>query len=114
MALSATETAIRANESLVESLAERLSRRHRDERDDLIQEGLISVWQSAAAGQAPTEASIEKRMRAWLRLRGRQRRETPTDYDKAMKLSSEEELRAVNAQAMATRRLPGHGPDAAE
>lgn len=79
-----------------------------------MQEGRISVWQTVAAGATPTEATIEKRMRAWLRLRGRQRRETPVDYDKALKLSSEEELRAVNAQAVAVRTLPGRGPDAAE
>jgi len=84
----------------VEEMADRLSRRHRDERDDLVQEGLISVWQSLAAGEAPSEKTIQRRMKRWLKYRGRQRRDVPSDYDKALKLGSEEELREVNAASM--------------
>ena len=114
MALTEMEKAVGQSEPQVKELAERLSRRHRDEYDDLYQEGLIAVWQLRAAGEEVTEEKIEKRMRKWLRYRGRQRRELPTDYDKRLKLSSEEELRAVNAQAVSVRQLPGRGPDAAE
>lgn len=96
---------------LVVRLADRMSRRHRDEYDDLAQEGMILVWKALRAGKTPTETQIENRMRNWLKFRGRQRREMPADYNKLLPM---EELRAVNAQRVAVRELPGHGPDATE
>jgi len=102
---------LRENTGLVESLAELLSRRSRDERDDLIQEGLIAVWEALRSGKPVTEDNIVKRMRKWLRYRGRQKRDVPTSYDKLLPM---EDLRAVNAAKMSTRPPEGAGPDAAE
>jgi hypothetical protein len=77
---------LREHAGLVESLAARLSRRNRDEFDDLQQEGMIACWQLIAAGEPVTEAAVEKRMRKWMRYRGRQLREAPvpTAYDKLL------------------------------
>jgi hypothetical protein len=72
---------LRAHARLVESLADRLSRRNRDELDDLKQEGMIAVWQLIENGQPVTEKEVEKRMRKWVRYRGRQLREVPTSYE---------------------------------
>lgn len=72
---------VRAHQDLVESLADRLSRRDRNERDDLVQEGMIAVWEALRAGNEVTETALNKRMRKWLRYRGRQRRDVPTAYD---------------------------------
>ena len=105
------EGQLREHAGLVESLAERLSRRYRDERDDLTQEGLIAVWEALRSGKPVTEDSIVKRMQKWLRYRGRQKRDVPTSYDKLLPM---EDLRAVNAATMSTRPPEGAGPDAAE
>jgi DNA-directed RNA polymerase specialized sigma24 family protein len=102
---------VREHAGLVESLADRLSRRDRNERDDLIQEGLIAVWETITGGKPVTEDIIVKRMKKWLKFRGRQKRDVATDYNKLLPL---EDLRAVNAASVATRRTEGAGPDAAE
>lgn len=102
---------LRAHAGLVESLADRLSRRDRNERDDLIQEGLIAAWEALNGGKAVTEDIIVKRMEKWLRFRGRQKRDVSTSYDKLLPL---EDLRAVSAAALSTRQPEGAGPDAAE
>lgn len=102
---------LREYTGLVESLADRLSRRDRNERDDLFQEGMIAAWEALEKGKPVTEDIIEKRMAKWLRFRGRQKRDVPTSYDKLLPL---EELRAVNAEAVATRSPEGAGPDATE
>lgn len=57
---------------LVESLARRLVGRNDAEFDDLVQEGLIIVWQSLERGIAPSAAVIEGRMTDWVRLLGTQ------------------------------------------
>lgn len=107
----ALEGQLREHVGLVESLADRLSRRDRNERDDLAQEGMIAVWEAIKNGKPVTEEEVEKRMNKWLRFRGRQKRDVPTSYDKLLPL---EELRAVNAATMSSRPPEGAGPDAAE
>lgn len=72
---------LRSHAGLVESLAERLSRRNRSELDDLKQEGMIACWNLLQDGQPVTEEEVEKRMRKWMRYRGRQLREVPTNYE---------------------------------
>lgn len=42
------------------------------ELDDLVQEGLIFVWQSFGRGVYPNEELIEGRMLNWIRLMARQ------------------------------------------
>jgi DNA-directed RNA polymerase specialized sigma24 family protein len=96
---------------LVESLADRLSRRDRNERDDLIQEGLIAAWEAITGGKLVTEDLIVKRMKKWLKFRGRQKRDVSTSYDKLLPM---EDLRAVNASTLSTRSPEGAGPDAGE
>lgn len=105
------EDQLLAQRELVESLADRLSRRDRNERDDLFQEGMIAAWEALAGGKPVTEDLIEKRMQKWLKYRGRQKRDVSTSYDKLLPL---EDLRAVDAAALSTRQPEGAGPDAAE
>lgn len=57
---------------LVESLAHKLVGRNEAEFDDLVQEGLIIVWQSLERGVTPSAAVIEGRMTNWVRLLGTQ------------------------------------------
>lgn len=102
---------VREHAGLVESLADRFSRRDRNEKDDLIQEGLIATWEALAGGKPVTEDIIVKRMRKWLKYRGRQKRDVSTSYDKLLPM---EDLRAVNAAALSVRSPEGAGPDAAE
>src|SRR6187551_2305397 len=103
------EGQLREHAGLVESLADRLSRRDRSERDDLVQEGLIACWEAITGGKPVTEDIVVKRMAKWLRYRGRQKRDVPTSYDKLLPL---EDLRDVNAEVIATRPPEGAGPDA--
>lgn len=102
---------LREHAGLVKSLADRFSRRDRNERDDLEQEGMIAVWQCLTADKPVTEEEVEKRMTKWLKFRGRQKRDVPTSYDKLLPL---EELHAADAAIMSSRPLEGAGPDAAE
>lgn len=61
----------------VEDVARRLagSRAARDvgaEYDDLVQEGLISVWQALQRGVTPSMEVVLDRMKSWMRLLARQ------------------------------------------
>jgi hypothetical protein len=58
---------------------------------------MIAVWLILAEGDIPTEEKIEKRMRKWLRLRRKQLRDVPTEYDALLPM----EVRSPYAQ--------GHG-----
>jgi Sigma-70 region 2 len=57
---------------LVESLAPKFVGRNGAEEADLVQEGLIMVWQSLERGVQPAAAQIENRMHDWVRLLGTQ------------------------------------------
>lgn len=57
---------------LVESLAQKHVGRNEAEFDDLVQEGLIDVWQTLARGITPKADLIERRMLDWVRLLGTQ------------------------------------------
>jgi DNA-directed RNA polymerase specialized sigma24 family protein len=91
MAQRSMDDQVRAYQDLVVTLAERRARRHPNERDDLIQEGLILVWTRLSTGKPVTEAAIDNRMRNWLKLRSRQLRDNPTEYERIMKIPDEEE-----------------------
>jgi DNA-directed RNA polymerase specialized sigma24 family protein len=54
----------------VEEIARRFGRSA--EFDDLVQEGLISVWVALSKGVHPTDQVIRKRMRMWIRTLRRQ------------------------------------------
>lgn len=59
------------------------------EFDDLVQEGMIHVWQSLARGIAPSSEQIENRMRDWVRYI---RRQTPTPYEALLPLDDYESV----------------------
>ena len=80
---------LRAHQGLVESLADQLSRRKPSERDDLIQEGLIECWRAIEAHEPITPEAVEKRMKKWLRYRGRQQRDIPSSYDTLLSMEAE-------------------------
>jgi DNA-directed RNA polymerase specialized sigma24 family protein len=50
----------------------RRARRVGAEMDDLMQEGLISVWQQLGRGQPVSMGVVKNRMRDWVRLLARQ------------------------------------------
>lgn len=62
---------------LVESLAHKFVGRNGAEYDDLVQEGLIDVWQSLERGITPAAEQIENRMKDWVRWLGRRE---PIEY----------------------------------
>lgn len=69
------DQALAAHQGLVESLATELSRspsakRVNAEYDDLVQEGLIAVWQSTERGTNPALV-IKNRMLNWIRFLGK-------------------------------------------
>lgn len=69
---------------LVESLAEKHSSPDVTagaEFDDLVQEGLIDVWQALDEGREPSAYMIENRMIDWIRLQRRQRRGESVPHD---------------------------------
>lgn len=69
---------------LVESLAEQMSRTRAArnalaEYDDLVQEGLIFVWETLEKNAQPSPEHVRNRMKNWIRTMSRQRRgETET------------------------------------
>ena len=68
---------------LVESLAHKFVGRNGAEFDDLVQEGLINVWQTLERGITPAASVIEDRMKNWVRYLGRT---SPVDYGQMLPL----------------------------
>lgn len=69
MGVTVTDAQVAEYRPLVESVANRLHREGRYIwRDDLVQEGLIAVWQTLAKGQKPNEKDVERRMVDWIRV----------------------------------------------
>jgi DNA-directed RNA polymerase specialized sigma24 family protein len=64
-------SAVSRYKGAVESLDARYERRRGAEKDDLVQEGLIFVWQSLEKGIAPSLDMIENRMIDYVRWMGR-------------------------------------------
>ena len=65
---------------LIESLARKFVGRNGAEFDDLVQEGLLSLWQAMGRKIPPSADVIENRMRNYVRLLGSQIGRTPI-YD---------------------------------
>lgn len=57
---------------LVESLAQKHVGPNQAEFDDLVQEGLIAVWETLERGQIPAAEQIENVMKKWVRTLGYQ------------------------------------------
>ena len=73
----------------VEALAKPFSGIEGIEFDDLVQEGLIAVWQSLERGIEPSAEFIKNRMRDWVRY---ERRQLPADYGDMLPLDQVIEL----------------------
>lgn len=56
----------------LERLADEFGHRPGVDRDDLVQEGWIYVWQTLRRGHEPTNEDIQKRMMRWVRKMHRQ------------------------------------------
>lgn len=81
--------AIGAEQSRVESIARQLAGIDGVEYDDLVQEGLIAVWQSLENGVPPTSTFIRNRMLNWVKY---VRRQLPADYQDILPLNDVPEL----------------------
>lgn len=57
---------------LCQTLAAQLEGSNEAEVDDLVQEGLIRVWQKLDVGEEPSPSDIKERMVDWVRTLGRQ------------------------------------------
>jgi DNA-directed RNA polymerase specialized sigma24 family protein len=80
---------VAAYRGLVKSLARRHVGQKGAELDDLVQEGLIFVWQSLQRGVSPSAALIEGRMQNWVRWLGRR---DPVPYEAMLPLDDFEHL----------------------
>ena len=92
------DTRVRAYLALVESLAEKHAQSDATagaEYDDLVQEGLIDVWQALSRGVTPSAENIERRMIDWIRFQRRQRRGEIGSYETLLPL---DDYRVVQAQ----------------
>lgn len=74
-------------EPLVRNLARRFVGVGGAEYDDLVQEGLISVWRSLAKGVGPSADTVTKRMIDWTRYL---RRYSPVPYEELLPIDPEE------------------------
>jgi len=82
---------------LVESLAEhvagtRRAKQVRAEYDDLVQEGLIQVWQSLGQGITPAREILRLRMLSYIRLLSRQTGNTIPGPDQVQHISYDQLL----------------------
>lgn len=62
---------------LAESLARKYVGRNRAEYDDLVQEGLISVWQALERGVTPAAEIVAGRMQSYVEWLGAAKRGVP-------------------------------------
>lgn len=95
---------VAAYRGLVESLAHKFVGREGAEFDDLVQEGLINVWQTLERGVTPAADIIEKRMLSWVEYLAGQngKRLNPAGYDVLLPLDDFSQLTAD------TIPTPGH------
>lgn len=94
-----TSEEVAAYRQLVEDLAHRyVDLSVMCEYDDLVQEGLIAVWNSLAVGRPPSAEYVRLYMRFWRRQMERQRRGDPiAEQDMWLRFQDNEEL-AVHSQ----------------
>lgn len=74
---------VAAYRGLVESLARKFVGWNGAELDDLVQEGLINVWQTLERGVTPAAEIIEYRMGSYTKWLGRH---TPVPYEAMLPL----------------------------
>lgn len=76
-----TSSDVAAYQDHVEALARRYTGLRNAEFDDLVQEGMIAVWQTLKRGLRPSTLVIEGRMLSWLRYLYRLQRNDAIAYD---------------------------------
>jgi DNA-directed RNA polymerase specialized sigma subunit len=76
---------------LVESLARKFVGRNGAEHDDLVQEGLIHVWQALTRSITPAAAQIENRMKKYVRWLGRH---SSVPYEEMLPIENVDDLTA--------------------
>jgi DNA-directed RNA polymerase specialized sigma24 family protein len=77
---------VAAYRGLAETLARPLVGMNGAEQDDLVQEGLITVWLALEAGITPSADIVRKRMLTWVKWLGRQ---NPVPYEQMLPLEDE-------------------------
>lgn len=87
-----TSDQVEAYLGLVEHLAKQFVGRNGAEQDDLVQEGLINVWQTLERGIVPSVEIIENRMRDYVRWLGRR---YPVPYEQMLPLDDFSESLAL-------------------
>ena len=89
-----TSQEVAAYQQMVEDLAHRyVDLSVMCEYDDLVQEGLIAVWNSLAVGRPPSGEYVKWRMRRWRTTMERQRRGDPiAESDMYHRFQDNEEL----------------------
>lgn len=96
---SVSSEQVAAYRQLVEDLAHRyVDLSVMCEHDDLVQEGLVAVWDSLSRGRPPSAEYVRLYMRHWRRRMERQRRGDPiAEQDMWLRFQDNEEL-AVHGQ----------------
>ena len=79
-----TSEAVAAYRDHVEFLARKYKGFAQAEFDDLVQEGLIAVWQSLARGLRPSSEVIEYRLISWVRYLDRLTRNDGIAYERLL------------------------------
>lgn len=97
--MAVTSQEVAAYRQLVEDLAHRyVSLKVMCEYDDLVQEGLVAVWDSLRRGRAPSAEYVRLYMRGWRTKMERQRRGDPiAEQDMWLRFQDNAEL-AVHRQ----------------
>jgi hypothetical protein len=85
---------VAAYRGLVESLARKYVGRNGAELDDLVQEGLINVWQTLLRGVTPRADIIEYRLQSYAKWLGRQ---SPVPYEAMLPLDDYRQVAAGGA-----------------
>jgi DNA-directed RNA polymerase specialized sigma24 family protein len=75
---------VTAYQSHVEFLARKYVGFGNAELDDLVQEGLIAVWQTLSRGLTPSMTVVENRMLDWVRFLNRLQRNDAIAYERIL------------------------------
>ncbi len=87
-AASITSEAVEAYLPHVRYLAKQYAGIANAEFDDLVQEGLISVWQGLARGLTPSTGVIQNRMLDWVRYLRRLEKGDAVAYERILPIES--------------------------
>lgn len=88
-----TSEEVGAYSGLIEGLARRMTGYAGAEFDDLVQEGMIAVWQTLARGLRPSRQVVRGRMIDWTRYLRRLTNNDAIAYEQLLPLDSYDQLR---------------------